>query len=169
MAAGSLTGLCSLLVAMHFQVGLPWLLLSISGGQLLGVFGNWSHEFLWARPWLLPDLKCWDGDAARKIMHTGVMFLILTVGGIFTAPVDNIIISQILGPEAVTQYAVPMRLFLIIVSAITPLRSASLACLWRGDGATGCPVGQDDSGQFVAISVSFSLAQWFWVWRCSEK
>ncbi len=116
VAAGSLMGLSALLVAMHFHVGLPWLLLSISGGQLLGVFGNWSHEFLWARPWLLPDFRCWDSAAARKVLSTGVMFLILTVGGVFTAPVDNIIISQILGPQAVTQYAVPMRLFLIIVS-----------------------------------------------------
>ena len=116
LAAGSLMGLSALLVAMHFHVGLPWLLLSISGGQLLGVFGNWSHEFLWARRWLLPDLRCWNTAAARKILSTGVMFLILTMSGIFTAPVDNIIISQILGPDAVTQYAVPMRLFLIIVS-----------------------------------------------------
>ena len=116
VAAGSLMGLSALLVAMHFQVGLPGLLLSISGGQLLGVFGNWSREFLWARPWLLPDLACWDADAARKLLRTGVMFLILTVSSTFTAPVDNIIISQILGPEAVTQYAVPMRLFLIVVS-----------------------------------------------------
>ena len=136
-AAGSLMGLCCLLVAMHFEVGLPWLLLSLSSGQLLGIFGNWSHEFIWVRPWLLPGPRFWDWAAARKILSTGVMFLILNISAVFTAPVDNIIISQILGPAAVTQYAVPMRLFLIVVSVslmfVLPLWPAYGEAMARGD------------------------------------
>lgn len=135
--AGNLTALGCLLTAMHVKAGLPWLLLSVSGGQLLGVLGNWSHEFGWVRPWLVPSWRCWDSAAARKIMGTGVMFLVLNVSGIFTATVDNVVVAQILGPGAVTQYAVPMRLFLLVVSVslmlTSPLWPAYGEAMVRGD------------------------------------
>lgn len=134
---GALAGLGFLLLAMHFQGGLHWLVLALSGGQLLGILGNWSHEFVWVRPWLLPSLRYWDSSAARKILSTGAMFFVLQACALFTITVDNIIITQILGPEAVTQYAVPMRLFLLLVSVammfVSPLWPAYGEALARGD------------------------------------
>lgn len=136
-AAGNLTGFILLLEAIHLKGGLPWLLLAMCGGPLLGVLGNWSHEFGWKRSWLLPRWTCWDPSAARKILGTGVMFLVLNVCGLFTITVDNIIITQILGAEAVTQYAVPMRLFLLLVSVammfVMPLWPAYGEAVARGD------------------------------------
>jgi O-antigen/teichoic acid export membrane protein len=137
MAAGNLTGLILLLEAMHLKGGLPWLVLAMSGGQLLGVVANWTHQFGWTRPWLRPRLRYWDSAAARKILSTGAMFFVLQACGLFTIAVDNIIITQILGPEAVTQYAVPMRLFLLLISSammfVTPLWPAYGEALARGD------------------------------------
>jgi len=139
IAAGNLTGFVLLLEAMHLKGGLPWLVLAISGGQLLGVVANWIHQFGWTRPWLRPSLGYWDSAAARKILSTGVMFFILQACGLFTVAVDNIIITQILGPEAVTQYAVPMRLFLLLISGammfVIPLWPAYGEALARGDVA----------------------------------
>jgi O-antigen/teichoic acid export membrane protein len=136
-AIGSLTGLGSLLVALHFRGGLVWLLLSIAGGQVLGVLGNWAQEFRFARPELLPAWTNWDSAAARKIMGMGIMFFLLQVCGAFTFPLDNIIITQILGPEAVTQYAVPMRLFVLVMSVasmfVIPLWPAYGEAHARGD------------------------------------
>jgi O-antigen/teichoic acid export membrane protein len=136
-AAGSLTGFTLLLVAMHLKAGLPWLVLAVSGGPLLGILGNWSHEFGWKRPWLLPRRTYWDPAAARKIMGTGAMFLVIQLCGIFVVTVDNIVIAQILGPGAVTQYAVPMRMFLMLSSAaclfVSPLWPAYGEALARGD------------------------------------
>lgn len=136
-AGGSLIGLSCLLVAMHFKGGLPWLLLAMSGGQLLGIVGNWSHEFGWVRPWLLPGWAYCDRAAARKILGTGAMFLMIQVCGVFTVAVDNVIITQILGPEAVTQYAVPMRMFMLVRSVasmfVMPLWPAYGEALARGD------------------------------------
>jgi O-antigen/teichoic acid export membrane protein len=136
-AAGSLIGLSCLLVAMHFKGGLPWLVLAMSGGQLLGIVGNWSHEFGWVRPWLLPDWTRWDAAAARRILGTGVMFVVIQACGIFTVSVDNIVITQVLGPAAVTQYSVPMRMFLLVRSVaamfVMPLWPAYGEALARGD------------------------------------
>jgi O-antigen/teichoic acid export membrane protein len=136
-AGGSVTALGALLVAMKFKAGLPWLVLALTGGQLLGLLCNWGYEFARTRPWLLPRWANWDVTAARKILGTGAMFFVLQVSSVFTVAVDNIIIAQILGPEAVTQYAVPMRMFLLVLfSAVTlviPLWPAYGEAAARGD------------------------------------
>ncbi len=150
---GALLGFIWLLIAMHFKVGLPWLILSLSGGPLVGVLGNWSHEFGWVRPWLLPRWSYWDRAAARKILGTGVMFLVIQVCGIFTVSVDNIVITQTLGPAAVAQYAVPMRMFLLVRSVaqmfVLPLWPAYGEALSRGDVKW--------AGKTAVRSIGFSL------------
>jgi O-antigen/teichoic acid export membrane protein len=136
-AAGGLLGFGGLLVAIYFQAGLPWLLMAISGGQLLGIIGNWGYEFCWTRPWLFPVWSAWDTGAARRILRTGVMFLILQACYVFSFMADNLIITQILGPEAVTQFAVPMRMFLFTLSVagmfLSPLWPAYGEAIARGD------------------------------------
>lgn len=136
---GSLTGLGCLIVVMDRNGGLPWLILALLGGQILGVLGNWAQEFGFARPELLPKWTFWDTAAARKILGTGIMYLLIQICGAFTLPLDNIIITQILGPEAVTQYAVPLRLFILVMSValmfVIPLWPAYGEALARGDSA----------------------------------
>ena len=136
-AIGSLMGLGGLLVAVHFHGGLPWLILAILGGQLAGVFGNWAYEFGWMRPALFPAWDHWDLGAARRIMGTGAMFFILQACGVFTIPLDNIVLTQVLGPAAVTQFAVPMRLFILLSTVasmfVVPLWPAYGEALGRGD------------------------------------
>jgi O-antigen/teichoic acid export membrane protein len=135
--AGNLTGFVLLLEAMHLKGGLPWLLLALFGGPLLGVLANWTHEFGWKRPWLLPRWNYWDPAAARKIMGTGSMFLVIQLCAVFVTTIDNIIIAQCLGPAAVTQYAVPLRMFILLSLVanmfVAPLWPAYGEALARGD------------------------------------
>jgi O-antigen/teichoic acid export membrane protein len=137
MIVGNLTGLGCLIMVMHRNGGLPWLILAILGGQILGVLGNWGQEFGFARPELLPKWAYWDTAAARKILNTGFMFFLIQICGAFTLPLDLIIITQILGPEAVTQYSVPIRLFLLVVTVanmfVLPLWPAYGEAFARGD------------------------------------
>ena len=136
-AVGSITGLAGLLIAVHFRGGLPWLIFSILGGQVAGVLANWIVEFGWTRPSLLPGFACWDRSSARTIMGTGIMFFFLQACGAFTIPLDNIVLTQILGPDAVTQFAVPMRLFILLSTVaamfVIPLWPAYGEALARGD------------------------------------
>ncbi len=134
---GNLTGLGALLVVMQRHGGLPWLILAILGGGVLGVLGNWLQEFGFARPELIPKPSCWDSAVARRILGTGVMFFLLQICGILTLPLDYIIITQVLGPEAVTQYSVPIRPFLLVISVasmfVFPLWPAYGEAYARGD------------------------------------
>ena len=136
-AGGSLLSLAGVLVAIHYQSDLPWLVLAVSGGPVVAMIGNWGYEFGWLRPWAFPTWSGWNPDAARMVLRTGIMFLILQVTTVFLSTVDNLIITQVLGPEAVTQYAIPMRLFLLVVSVaamfVTPLWPAYGEALARGD------------------------------------
>ena len=136
-ALGSLLGLSGLIAAMHFGYGLPILILAVVGGQLLGVVGNWIHEFGWTHRRFWPQWAHYDSAAARKILSIGVWFFVGQACATFSIPVDNIIITQILGPEAVTQYSVPMRLFILIATIsgmfVVPLWPAYGESLARGD------------------------------------
>ena len=136
-AGGSLLSLAGVLAALHFQSSLPWLVLAVSGGPVLALVGNWTYEFGWLRPWAFPTWSGWNRDAARMVLSAGILFLILQVTTVFFSAVDNVIIAQVLGPEAVTQYAIPMRLFLLVVSVaamfVIPLWPAYGEALARGD------------------------------------
>jgi O-antigen/teichoic acid export membrane protein len=134
---GNLSGLGCLILVMHRSGGLPWLILAILGGGILGVLGNWVQEFGFARRELFPKWTYWDSGAARKILGTGVMFFLLQICGILTLPLDYIIITQVLSPEAVTQYSVPIRPFLLVISVasmfVFPLWPAYGEAYARGD------------------------------------
>ena len=65
------------------------------------------------------------------------MFLLIQACAMIIVTVDNIVITQKLGPEAVTQYAVPMRMFMVVRSLasmfVIPLWPAYSEALARGD------------------------------------
>jgi len=134
---GSLTGLTGLLISLHLHGGLPWLILGLLGGQVFGVAGNWVFEFGFTRPGLSPSLAYWDRAMARRILNTGILFFILSVCNALNVPLDNIVITQVLGPAAVTQYSVPMRFFQLVTSLaamfVIPLWPAYGEALARHD------------------------------------
>jgi O-antigen/teichoic acid export membrane protein len=113
------------------------LILGMLGGQVLGILGNWTYAFGWEHPGLFPSWAYWDFAGARKIMGAGAMFFILQLCAVSAIPLDNIVITQILGPAAVTQYAVPMRLFILVLTIATmfllPLWPAYGEAFARGD------------------------------------
>jgi O-antigen/teichoic acid export membrane protein len=135
--AGSLTGLGGLLVAMHLKSGLPWLVLAMSGGPLFASLLNWLAQFVWSRPWLFPRWRFSCTTAAQKIFGTGILFVILQLASAFAFATDNIVVAQVLGPGAVTQYAVPMKMFAVLGVAAAlmyaPLWPAYGEAVARGD------------------------------------
>ena len=135
--AGSLIGLGGLLLAIHFKEGLPILVVSASGGPMVADFLNSITEFGWSRPWLFPKWMAFDQATARRILVLGSQFFLLQLAGAFAFASDNIVAAQVCGPSAVTQYAVPMRLFAALASVIglfyTPLWPAYGEAAARGD------------------------------------
>jgi O-antigen/teichoic acid export membrane protein len=136
-AAGSLMALTGVLLAIHFRGGLPWLVLAMSGGPVVALLLNWVAEFGWLKPWLFPQHRFFRLAAAQRIAGAGLMFMILQLATALAFSSDNIVIAQVLGAAAVTQYAVPMRLFSVlgVISALffLPLWPAYGEAVARGD------------------------------------
>lgn len=135
---GRLAALLAVVVVVAAEGGLVMLVLAMTGVPVVAVFLNGLDLFARRKPWLRPRLALFDWARARRLLGQGAMFfaITLTSGAAFWS--DNIIAAHILGPEAVTQYAVPFRLFSVaamliafFVSALWPAYGEALA---RGDG-----------------------------------
>ena len=77
---------------------------------------------------IAPDLKFVDFKCLKDIMGLGIQFFIIQLGLILYYNIDNMVITQVLGPKEVTPYAIAYKYFGVItmVSAIvmTPLWTA---------------------------------------------
>lgn len=136
--AGVVLAFCGLLIAIHLQAGLFWLVLAMAGCPVLARFANSGVEFGIRRPWLLPRPRTVEWSAAKRIATTGGLFLILQLLTIVGASSDNFVIAQMIGPSAVAGYAVTQRLFSLTQVAqffITPLWPAFGEAMARSDHA----------------------------------
>jgi O-antigen/teichoic acid export membrane protein len=134
---GSIFALIAVLVVIYFKGGLAWLVLALAGGPVVASGINWLVMFRCQHPWLRPKWGRATSAAAQKILHTGILFFALQLSMAFAFASDNLVAAQILGPEAVTQYSVPMRMFsilpMIIAMILAPLWPAYGEAIARGD------------------------------------
>lgn len=135
--AGNLLGLAGVLLAIYLKAGLPWLVLAMAGAPMLTSMLNGAMLFGRQRVWLRPRLYNVTSGAVGRVFRLGMLFLVLQIAVAVAYSSDNIIVAQVLGPEAVTQYSVPMRLFsvssLILAVLLTPLWPAYGESIARGD------------------------------------
>lgn len=134
---GSILALVGVLSFSHFQLGLPWLILSLCGGPVLAAALNTVIEFAVRRPWLLPRLNGADLNTARTLLKTGTVFVGIQALDAVALLSDNFLIAHTLSPAAVTVYAVPFRLFSLTSSVpmfvLLPFWAAYGEALARGD------------------------------------
>jgi O-antigen/teichoic acid export membrane protein len=123
-------GLAGLIAIVHLRAGLPWLVLVITGSPALGNLLNGIGLFVFQRPWLVPRRQDISALIAKQIVWVGFLFLVLQVTNAITYSADNIIIARVLGPEAVTNYAVPSKLFTLVPTTL----SMFLTALWPAYG-----------------------------------
>lgn len=136
---GSLLGLLGLLLAVGSRAGLPWLILGFSGGPVLAALANGGSLFGIERRWLRPRFRDVARLKVRRLLRTGLAFFLLQVASAVAFSSDSLIAAQVLGPQAVTEFAVTARLFSIVAVALgialTPLWPAYGEAAARGDVA----------------------------------
>ncbi len=129
-AAGTVAALMALLLVVRMELGLPWLVLSIAGTPILFLGMNGLAAFLGKWRQLVPRISMVSREATRTVMATGGLFFVLQIAGAVAYQSDSLIVAQILGAAAVTDYSVPMKLFLIVPT----LMGLILAPLWPAYG-----------------------------------
>jgi O-antigen/teichoic acid export membrane protein len=136
-SVGKILGLLGLLLVIYLKAGLVWLVLAVAGAPCLARLLNSLILFGRQHPWLRPRLKYFNSGRARKIFKLGLSFFVLTMLVKLTYSSDNLIIAQLLGAEAVSQYAVPAQMFgfciIIMNMVISPLWPAYGEAMARGE------------------------------------
>lgn len=127
---GSLVGLISVLLVIHFHGGLPWLVLGLSGAPVIAMLLNGLVFFYRTKPELLPSFGGAHLASIRRIASLGFLFFILQIAVALAYASDNLIIARFSGPEAVTQYAVVAKMF----SMVSILLSMLMGPLWPAYG-----------------------------------
>ncbi len=135
---GNLGSFVGLLVIIALHGSLPMLVLALTGAGLVTAFLNGWFLFRRQRPWLMPRLRDADLRTARPLLKTGALFLVLQISGLLAYSLDNVVIAQIMGSDAVSQYATPNKLFVLAPTLLSyvlvPLWPAYRESLARGDG-----------------------------------
>ena len=134
---GSLLSLVLVVVAIKQNLGIAGLIFAISGTAVLISMANGVFLFKFNRPWLLPRPSLVTKSAANRILKLGGMYFVIQLALMVRSNSGNMVIAQTLGSSAVTQYAVPVRVLIIVGSLITimltPIWPAYSEAIARGD------------------------------------
>ncbi|KAA6457847.1 hypothetical protein DYQ86_20975 [Acidobacteria bacterium AB60] len=134
---GSLAGLIGIIAGIHLHVGLPLLVVAISGAPLLAVALNTAHFFGFVRPDLRPDFALVSRDVIAQITRLGGLFFILQLVAMLASSADNFIIARTLGAVNVPEYSIPQRMFsligVLVAMLLAPLWPAYGEAIARGD------------------------------------
>ena len=126
----SLIALGGIIAVTQFGLGLPWLVLALTGAPLLAAISNSIAFFIGQRPDLAPQPAAFSIAAAISMARAGGLFLILQIVAAASYASDPLVISHVLGANAVPQYAVPERMFSLVGMVV----AMGLAPLWPAYG-----------------------------------
>ncbi|MFW0716675.1 lipopolysaccharide biosynthesis protein [Pedobacter sp. N23S346] len=70
---------------------------------------------------IIPSVRHVKLTYAKEILHVGGSFFLIQLGALVLFQTDNIIITRVIGPEAVTCFNIAYRLFSIVIMAFTIL------------------------------------------------
>jgi O-antigen/teichoic acid export membrane protein len=113
--AGNLISLACAFVVIKLELGLPWLVLSLLGGNALANSGAFIFQFYFRKPWACPAWPEFEVETTRRLVKTGGIFFVLTILTLISMQaLDPFIVSHTLGPKEgarqVTAYSVVQRL-----------------------------------------------------------
>ncbi len=96
-----------------------------------------TYYFLRKHGEAIPSLGYVDLRRMKEIASLGIKFFVIQIAVLIIFATDNIIITQVLGPEYVTPYVVIFKLFSVIMMGhtvlLTPLWSAYTEAYTKGD------------------------------------
>lgn len=136
-ALGKILGLVGVLVVISLRMGLPWLVLALSGAPVVALLLNSLVLFGVQRPWLRPRRQSARWEYGRNLLQVGMLFFTLQLAGVVAYSSDSLVIAHVIGPDAVSEYAVAKQLFgvvpLILSLVLTPLWPAYGEAAARGE------------------------------------
>lgn len=115
--AGSILTVAAVVIVVASGWSLPVLVAAAAAAPLVSTACNFTI-LCRKRPALRPRLRNAVRSQARVLLRFGGLYFVLQLAVIVGYSSDNFVAAQVLGPEAVTQYALPSRLALAGISLI---------------------------------------------------
>src|SRR5439155_26012615 len=88
LVLGGLLSIGGVILAIKLDLGLAWFVAALIGGPLFAVLLNGIVLFVFDRPWLRPRLRHFRVSAAKQIVRTGSIFLVLQIAGALAYQAD---------------------------------------------------------------------------------
>lgn len=137
LALGSVLGLLGILLVVALDGALYTVVLATAGGPVVAAAANAAVMFGRSRRWLRPRWCDASWGASAALMRAGGLWLAIQSATAVSYQSDALVISHVLGADAVTHYTVPMRLFMFMPAlasfALLPLWPAIRSALARGE------------------------------------
>jgi O-antigen/teichoic acid export membrane protein len=135
--ASSITALMGVLLAIHLELPLPFLIAAFVGTPLVASLLNNFVFFGLLMPDIAPSIRHFARSAAKRVARTGILFFVLQIVVAVAYTSNSLVIAQMMGAAAVATYAVPDRMFnvitIILQMLLTPLWPAYGEAIERGD------------------------------------
>jgi O-antigen/teichoic acid export membrane protein len=123
--AGAVGALIATWLAVATESSFSVVCIATVGPILLAWVAGWAVALS-----MHPDVRVTAGvvvpDVCWSLLRSGLAFYGIQLCAVLGFGIDNLLLSALVGPEAVTQYAVPQRIFSIVLVAAT----VCLAPLW---------------------------------------
>lgn len=85
------------------------------------VYGGFTVFVFLRNRAIVPSFKCIDGRVAKDLGGLGIKFFITQMATLVLFTTDNLIISNLFGPEQVTVYSTANKVFTVIISLFAAL------------------------------------------------
>jgi len=109
--------------------------LSITPVLIMLVSGIWFYNSSYKK--FAPSFRYFRFKYVKQLMNLGAQFFIINISVLLMLSTDNIVITQLLGPEQVTVFTMAYKLFtaisMVYLLIITPLWSAYTDAYTKGD------------------------------------
>jgi O-antigen/teichoic acid export membrane protein len=134
---GQLGSLVAVITAIHYEGGLPTLILAMSGVPVVVTAASAVVLFWRQHPDLRPRWALVSSRTAAQIVRTGWWFFLIQIIAAFHYSADSLIIAHLLGPAEVSRYAVGMKLAMVVPTIVAmwlvPFWPAVSEAAARGD------------------------------------
>lgn len=155
-AGGSVLALGAVLLAVYLQAGLPWLVACLLGAPVLVLLAQNVRVYQFAYRWLRPSFSFVARWSMRMLFRLGLLFFLLQLSTALAYASDNLVAAQVLGPQAVAEYATAAKLAgmtsIVLSLLLLPLWPAYGEAVSRGD------ISWVQSTLFRSLAFSTSIA-----------
>ncbi len=135
---GRLLTLGAIVVGVENKAGLPMLVLIMAGTPLFANFAIAFH-LMHRHKWLIPKLSNFVPNLVGRLLKTGTGYLGLDVSYLILMNAPYLLIANLKGAGAVTEFGIPLRAFaivnMLVILLINPLWPAFIEATARGDHA----------------------------------